>query len=342
MHELLDSADREICAALLRNGRASWRLIAQVTGMQERTVARRGVRLLEQGLVHVRALSQPLLSDRGIGQFARLQCRPADLARVASWFARRPETLWVATLADESAVVSECYLRDEERAGFIEHELARQPITGYSFDYLGRYRRTVRGWHPNILTAEQLEQLGENETRALRASRQIETASATLPDETDREIVRLLSADGRLSIDAIAAEVGIAKPTVRRRVQQLQQTDNLSIRAVIDPALLGFPIEASLVVEAPISRLDEVATILAEDWRTRWAAEAPGSRKVHALLTLESHFELHDTLRRLDQRLAGIATQVSASPILTHYKRSDVVLPTHEAARAETGERGRP
>lgn len=333
MHELLDAADREICAALLRNGRASWRQIAQVTGMQERTVARRGARLLEQGLVHVRALSQPLLSDRGVGHFARLRCAPADLARVASWFARRPETLWVATLAEQSAVVSECYIRDEARAAFIEHELAEQPVTDYSFTYLGRYRRTVRGWHPNILSTEQLEQLGENETRALQASRSLGSASVTLADETDREIVRLLSVDGRLSIDAIAAEVGIAKPTARRRVQLLQQSDFLSIRAVIDPALLGYPIEASLTVEAPISRLDEVATLLAEDWRTRWAAEAPGASTVHALLTLESNVELHDTLRRLDQRLGGIATSVTASPILTHYKRSDVVLHAADPAR---------
>ena len=331
MFEPLDSADREICAALLRNGRASWRQIAHVTGMQERTVARRGARLLDHGLVHVRALSQRLLSDRGVGHFARLECAPKDLARVASWFARRPETLWVATLADQSAVISESYLRDEDRAGFIEQELAQQPVTGYSFAYLGRYSRTVRGWHPNILSADQLEQLGENETRALQASHRMESAPTMMLDETDREIVRMLSVDGRLSIDAIATEAGIAKPTVRRRLQQLQETDNVSIRAVINPALLGFPVEAHLVVEAPVSRLDEVSKVVAENWRTRWAAEAPGSGKVHALLTLESYVELHETLRSMDQQLAGIATQISASPILTHYKRSDVVLHTSSA-----------
>ncbi|GAA1622626.1 Lrp/AsnC family transcriptional regulator [Leucobacter chromiireducens] len=327
MHEPLDSADREICAALLRNGRASWRQIAQVTGMQERTVARRGARLLDQGLVHVRALPQVLFTDRGNGHFVRLECAPADLTRVAQWFARRPETLWVATVSDQSAIISECFLSEENRAAFIELELAQQPITGYSFAYIGRYRRTVRGWHPNILTAGQLDQLGENEARALLASRNLGTAPITVPDDTDREIVRLLSIDGRLSIDAIAAEVGIAKPTVRRRVLQLQQSDYLSIRAVIEPALLGFPLEASLTVEAPISRLDEVATIVAEDWRTRWAAEAPGNRAVHAMLTLESHVELHETLRKLEHRLASVATRITASPVLSHYKRSDVVLP---------------
>ncbi|MBL3699931.1 Lrp/AsnC family transcriptional regulator [Leucobacter luti] len=339
MHQPLDEADREICAALLRNGRASWREIARVTGMQERTIARRGARLLEQGLVQVRGLSQPLLQERGISSFARIECAPKDLNRVATWFAGRPETLWVASLATESAVISECYLRDDSRAAFIEGELAQQPITNYSFSYLGRYRRTVRGWQPNILSTEQLDQLGENETRALLASLDERAAITPLPDETDREIVRLLRADGRLSIDAIAANVGVAKPTARRRIAQLQQADYLSIRAVIDPALLGFPLEASLTVEAPVARLDEIAALVADDWRTRWAAEVPGLGQVQALLTLESHVELHETLRRLDARLGDTATRITASPILSHFKRSDVLV-SHGTPRPEEAAAG--
>lgn len=333
MHQALDEADREICAALLRNGRASWREIARVTGMQERTIARRGARLLDQGLVHVRGLSQPLLDERGISQFARLECAPKDLQRVATWFAERPETLWVATLATESAIISECYMHDESRSKFCEEELAAQPVTNYSFSYLGRYRRTVRGWQPNILAAEQLDQLGENESRALLASRDDHSMVFPLPDDTDREIVRLLRADGRLSIDAIAAAVGIAKPTARRRISQLQQSDYLSIRAVIDPALLGFPLEACLTIDAPISQLDEISTIVAEDWRTRWAAEVPGLGQVQALLTLESHVELHDTLRRLEARIGNPAARITASPILAHYKRSDVLVGHARAER---------
>ena len=338
MHQPLDEADREICAALLRNGRASWREIARVTGMQERTVARRGARLLDLGLVHVRGLSQPLLDERGVAHFARLECAPKDLQRVASWFAKREETLWVAILTTESSVISECYLSNDSREQFFDQDLATQPVTNFSFSYIGRYHRTVRGWQPNILSPGQLDQLGENETRALLASRDERAILSPLPDETDREIVRLLRADGRLSIDAISAAVGIAKPTARRRISQLQQADYLSIRAVIDPALLGFPLEARLAIDAPIARLGEIAMAVAEDWRTRWAAEVPGLGQVQALLTLESHVELHETLRRLDSRLGDIATRIAASPILSHSKRSDVLVtrpPSHPGTPVE-------
>ncbi|MBN9613858.1 MAG: AsnC family transcriptional regulator [Actinobacteria bacterium] len=327
MNELLDQTDREICAALLRNGRASWRLISKATGIQERTVARRGARLIEQGLVHVKGLSQPHLVDRGEGCFARIQCPPSALHTVASWLARLDETLWVATLAGESAIISEFYLNAEDRSRFIEQELAAQPITNYSFDYIDRFRRTVRGWHPNILSAEQLERLGEDETRALEAAAIARKDPTFEPDRIDMEIIRLLSIDGRLSIDAIASSAGAAKPTVRKRIAQMQRTDYLSIRAVIDPALLGFPLESLITVHAPVSRLDEVATALSADWHTRWSAELPSTATVQSLVTLESRSELFDLLRDLDERLDGVASSITAMPLLTHYKRSDVLLP---------------
>ncbi|UOQ58308.1 AsnC family transcriptional regulator [Leucobacter allii] len=333
MPDTLDRADREICAALLRNGRAPWRLIAQATGIQERTVARRGTRLLDSGLVRVKGLSQPGLVNRGEGYLARIACAPAELRGVAAWLAKRDETLWVATLVGSSTVIAECYLRFEDRAGFIEEELAALPITHASFAYIDHYRRTVRGWHPNILRPEQLEQLGENESRALAATSRAGEGRPFDPDDVDLQIIELLSTDGRLSIDAIASAVGIAKPTVRKRIAVMQETDFLSIRAVVDPALLGFPLEALLTVHAPLAELDAVGIALAEHWRTRWAVQLPSERRAQALVTAESRFELHALLRAFEARLAPLGGRVEASPLLTHYKRSDVLLPAAEEPR---------
>ena len=326
MNEPLDQADREITAALLRNGRASWRLISQVTGIQERTVARRGTRLLETGLVKVRALSQPHLVDRGEGHFAQITCPPSELRRVAEWLAKREETLWVVTLAGTSTITSECFIRDRDRPQFLEEELAGFPVSGYSFAYIDRHWRTVRGWHPNILTEEQLDLLGEDEARALQIGNAPRLDSDQSPDEVDVQIVRQLSIDGRLSIDAIANAVGIAKPTVRRRISQLQQTDYLSIRAVVDPELLGFPLEALITVEAPVTMLDAIGRHLSEDWRTRWAAEVSARSEVQALVTLRTKYELSEMLTQITERFGADTVRTAASPILSHYKRSDVVI----------------
>ncbi|WP_217135727.1 AsnC family transcriptional regulator [Leucobacter chinensis] len=334
MTDVFDETDRAISAALLRNGRASWRLISTVTGIQERTVARRGAKLIESGRVRVHALSQSHPIGRGEGHFAKIFCPPSHLRSLAQWFASRPEPLWVATLVSESAIISECYFQPEQRPAFIEHDLAEFPVTNYSFSNIDRYHRTVRGWHPNALSAEQLDQLGESEERALASANDMLGDGAHTPDLVDYEIVKILTSDGRLPIEAIAAELGITKPTVRRRITQLQQSDFLSIRAIIDPAFFGLPLEVLVTIDTKITDLSWIGSKVAEEWRVRWAAEVPATSQVQALLTFESRHEMYATLRTLETRLGDKAHRITAHSLLTHYKRSDVVLnPAHPPAR---------
>lgn len=323
MSETLDQTDREICAALLRNGRASWRLIARATGVQERTVARRGSRLLEQQIVRVKALAQPHLVGRGEATFARITCRPGATREFAHWLALRNEALWVATVSDGTAVIAECYFRPEDRSTFIEDTLGRQPVTDSSFLPIAHFHRTVRGWNPNILSAEQLDHLGESESRAL-------TAADDPPplDPTDRDIIRLLEVDGRRSIETIAAELGLAKPTVRKRIAHMQRTDNVSIRAVVEPALLGFPNEVLVTARGRQSALTAIGERIAENWHARWVAEIPAGSEVRATLTLSERTELSDVLRDLDEQCGSGLTDLTATPILRHTKRSDVILTT--------------
>lgn len=323
MNELLDQADREICAALLRNGRASWRLIAEVTGLQERTVARRAARLFSLGYVQVSAFAQPGLVGRGAASLARIRCEPRELRNVARWLAHRPESLWVTTVLSESAVVAECFMPADAQAEVVERDLGEFAVRDFSFSPVHRYFRTVRGWHPDILSQEQLDRLGEDESSALHA------AESKLPelDRIDLDIIGELFRDGRLGIDAIAATVGVSKTTVRKRIQQLQQSDSLSIRAVIDPALLGFPFEALVTARAPLADLGRIGEGLAADSHFRWVAEATADGAVHALVALRERQDLRHLLLRLDAELGTPDVQFGAEPLLTMYKRSDALLP---------------
>lgn len=324
MNPILEPTDRDICAALLRNGRAPWRLIAQVTGLQERTVSRRATRLFEQGLVRVSALAHPLLAGRGDPVLARLSCAPEHLAEVAGWLAHRPETLWVTTLMTESAVLAECFIRPEDRSALIEGELSRLPIRDFSLSPIHHYRRTVRGWQPGILDDAQLAALGEDERSALIASEQ------SPPHELDAvglSILDLLGQDGRMSIDAISAQLGLAKATVRKRIQSMQRSDHVSIRAVLDPALLGFPYEAYVTARVPLDRLDDLTELLAADSHSRWAAETATDYSGRALMAFRDQRDVTDTIASLTARFAGPEIEFSVEPLLTMYKRSDVVLP---------------
>ena len=67
----MDATDRRICAALLRDGRATWRRVAEVIGVPERTVARRAGALFDLGQISVRAHVDPAVFGRAPPAFAQ-------------------------------------------------------------------------------------------------------------------------------------------------------------------------------------------------------------------------------------------------------------------------------
>lgn len=58
-------------------------------------------------------------------------------------------------------------------------------------------------------------------------------------DDTDRAIIELLQADGRMPFTRVAAEVGLSEGAIRQRVQRLTDAGVMQIVAVTDPLSLG-------------------------------------------------------------------------------------------------------
>src|ERR1017187_3118310 len=63
-------------------------------------------------------------------------------------------------------------------------------------------------------------------------------------DSIDRQIISHLQRDGRRAYGAIAAEVGLSEPGVRRAVQRLKDSGVMQIVAIPDPLQLGYGREA--------------------------------------------------------------------------------------------------
>ena len=75
------------------------------------------------------------------------------------------------------------------------------------------------------------------------------TGSAKL-DETDRRILRVLQASGRLSIQDLAEQVGLSPSPVARRVRILEDSGVLTgYAALIDEAKLGFGVSVFVSVQ---------------------------------------------------------------------------------------------
>ena len=69
-------------------------------------------------------------------------------------------------------------------------------------------------------------------------------------DKLDREILRILAADGRRSYREIGEAVHLSANAVAERIRRLQKDGTIrAIRAVVDPAALGLTIEAQIDVK---------------------------------------------------------------------------------------------
>ena len=67
-------------------------------------------------------------------------------------------------------------------------------------------------------------------------------------DAADRRILRALRRDGRLSIVALAEEVGLSPAPCQGRVQRLEEGGIAGYTAMLDHARLGLPLQAFVLV----------------------------------------------------------------------------------------------
>lgn len=68
-------------------------------------------------------------------------------------------------------------------------------------------------------------------------------------DDTDREILRALRGDGRLSARAVGDLVGLSQPAAWRRMDRLEKAGVFRRRAIIDPQKSGFTVAVFLGIK---------------------------------------------------------------------------------------------
>jgi Lrp/AsnC family leucine-responsive transcriptional regulator len=114
-------------------------------------------------------------------------------------------------------------------------------------------------------------------------------------DATDRQILALLTEDGRRTYDDIARRVALSAPAVKRRVDRLRASGVLEgFTAVVDHAALGDHTEALIeLFFAPGTLLDQVANTLrrypevVEAWSVTGEADAIARVRTHDNADLE-------------------------------------------------------
>jgi Lrp/AsnC family leucine-responsive transcriptional regulator len=128
-------------------------------------------------------------------------------------------------------------------------------------------------------------------------------------DEIDRELIRLLRANGRSTLGELGTGVNLSAPAVKRRIDRLEQDGVITgYTAVVDHAKLGLPLQAfsELRFDGTFG-VDEIAGIAQEVPEVDAVYTTAGDPDALALLRVR---DVEDLKRVIDiLRRRGAATK---------------------------------
>jgi len=127
-------------------------------------------------------------------------------------------------------------------------------------------------------------------------------------DDVDRHIMKLLRHDGRLSYAHIARTVNLSEPTVRKRIDRLVQAGAIINAARINPAPIGFPIDAMIGIKVVRGRVKEVGRRLAQMENVAYVAYVAGGFDIIIEAFLPHTEGLFKFLNEDLDRIDGIAS----------------------------------
>jgi len=126
-------------------------------------------------------------------------------------------------------------------------------------------------------------------------------------DRIDREIIRLLNQDGRMSNAEIARRVGdVPQRTISHRVEGLIARDIISVRAIVNPVALGYVVLADVFIEVEPGRVRAVAETVAKFPQVSYVACATGETDVSISLRVRSNKELFDFVTEQLGNIPGV------------------------------------
>jgi DNA-binding Lrp family transcriptional regulator len=247
------------------------------------------------------------------------------LREAAAILAARSESLWVYTVAGANEAAAEIFCPPERLSSFLLDEMSALPgLTDYSAHPVLRYFRTIDDWHPELSDGSPIASLSYAQVKQ-------EMPQFGPPIELsteDRTLVNCLKQNGRMTHEELGSAAGMSKATAGRRVEALRSSGLISIRAVVEPALLGYPVEAILWIKAPPAAVESVGSALASTPEVRYAAAIGGGHQLIAQVAMPSRTALHSLLAGSSWTVD--VHSVETSIVMDVHKRSDIVPASYD------------
>lgn len=307
----LTGLDLQIATALQVDPRAPWRRIAHILDAPERSVARHGTALLDSGVVEIAGMFA-----RAETALLRVQCAPGTVRVTTEALAQRADTTFAYTVTGGADCVAELIFDPGRMRPVLVHEIPATVgmVRAHTYPLL-RYFRTIRKWTSGALTAAQVAALTGEDAPELIA---MHPTLAPLTG-TDLRIAQALVADGRATLETIARAADVSESTAARRVSALLRSTRVQVRALVEPAAVGLPVEALLWIRTAPRSVDELGRRLADDPRVRYAAAVAGEHQVVADVTCRTNEELYALTT--SSPWVGLAEAIDTTLVLHARKR---------------------
>lgn len=314
----LDDLDRRITAALQMNGRASWREVAALVGASENTVARRAVRLIDDGLLTVAVVREPRCA--GLGHIANIlvKCHSGRQLDVARALADRADVWALSVVTGAYDVFCQVTVPTaEDLARVLLHDVQRiDGVESTSAETTVRTFKLSYDWGRDLL--------GVPDQPAVSPVLHGETPHVL--DQVDQAILDALAADARRSFAALADDVGVHESTVRRRFEVLRGRGCINIATFVPGRTLGFQPEMLLRLEVAPPYLKAAAAQLADCREVRYLEMTLGTVGLFGEVFLPSLDAVYDFTTSTIGSLPGVSGMHLATQLQT-LKRGYVTLP---------------
>ncbi|HMV71627.1 MAG TPA: Lrp/AsnC family transcriptional regulator [Pseudomonadales bacterium] len=125
-------------------------------------------------------------------------------------------------------------------------------------------------------------------------------------DETDRRLIELLRADGRMAFRALADTLDLTESAVRARVRQLESSGAMKVVAVADAEAVGYELLLAVGVEVDGRPAIEVAEALAAIDEVFSVSLVIGTHDIELLMVARDHEHLAELVTDRLVNIAGV------------------------------------
>lgn len=285
---VLDERDGRLIAALQCDGRVPAERVAQVLGVPTRVVQRRWAELLATGVVRVVA-TPPRPSVDGV-MLVRIRILRGKVEAVSQALARRRDVPLVELSASGDQVIAVVLPGADHPGSLLFEQLPTSgAVISVDAQTVIHVFSDAADWTADYLSPQERGALTPAAAR---------DGHATSVDDVDVAIAGALAADGRRPAAAVAREIGQPESTVRRRLAGLLESGQLITQVIIDPKLLGLPVDADLRMQVPPGRLDETGRALAGHPAVHGAMVTTGPANLTVAVWLRSLGHLYQFITR--------------------------------------------